>query len=140
MYLKFVSVDCHVPSIEASSTFLETDSSSSSSRITLNDTVQINQDLFCNGFLRLGSLSSEGKVVINGGPQNVPNEETALKISGGNSSVKLEMDNWSGGGKKYELRSNSNGSFDIFDRSDNAIKFNLVVIIALQDRHLYLEI
>ena len=73
--------------------------SSVASELTLDDNVHINQDLVCDGTLRLGSASSAGKVVIAGGPQNLPNEETALRIAGSNSSIKMEMENLNGGKK-----------------------------------------
>jgi len=76
---------------------VDTIRSSVASQLTLDDNVQINQDLVCSGTLRLGSASSAGRVVIAGGPQNFPNEETALKLIGNNSSIKVEMENLGGG-------------------------------------------
>ena len=70
----------------------------SPSKLTLDDNVQNNQDLACFGTLKLGgTVSSAGKVVIAGVPQNIPNEETALSLVGNNSSIKVEMENLGGG-------------------------------------------
>ena len=51
--------------------------SSVASELTLDDNVQINQNLVCDGSIKLGTTSTAAKVVISGGVQNVANEETA---------------------------------------------------------------
>jgi len=37
----------------------------------------------------------------------------------------MEIDNINGSGKKYELRSNNNGSFDITDRTGSATRYSI---------------
>ena len=97
----------------------------SPSNITINDNVQINQNLVCNGSLRLGTASSAAKVVIAGGPQNIPNEETAIRVSSGLNNVKIELENTATNGKLYEVRSTNNGSFDITDRTGGATRYSI---------------
>lgn len=76
------------------------------------------------GLFGFGTITPTlAKVQINGGVQNIAGEESAIRAIGSLSAIKLELQNTSASGKVYELRSLSTGSFDITNRTDNAIRF-----------------
>lgn len=74
--------------------------------------------LLQSGLFGLGTITPTlGKLQINGGVQNVANEETAIHVRSSLNNVKVELQCTSGTGKLYELRCSNNGSFDITDRT-----------------------
>ena len=62
---------------------------------------------------------------VNGGPQNVTNESSCFRVVSSDNSTKIELKNTSASGRLYELRSNSDGTFDIVDRTSTASRFKL---------------
>lgn len=76
------------------------------------------------GLFGFGTITPTlAKVQINGGVQNITGEESALRAISALTSVKIELSNTSASGKLYELRSNSDGSFGIFDRTAATNRF-----------------
>lgn len=76
------------------------------------------------GLFGFGTITPTlAKVQINGGVQNITNEETALRAISSTNSVKIELQNTSVGGKLYEIRSGSGGTFDITDRTSDTTRF-----------------
>lgn len=74
------------------------------------------------GLFGFGTITpTQAKVVINGGVQNIAGEDSCLRIISSNSSTKLELQNTGATGKIYELRSNSNGSLDIVNRTGSFV-------------------
>lgn len=63
------------------------------------------------------SSPTYARLCLVGGVQNITSEESALRVSSGTNAVKIELNSSSGSGKLYELRSNNDGSFSIFDRT-----------------------
>lgn len=63
---------------------------------------------------------------VNGGPQNVTNESSCFRAVSSNNSTKIELKNTSVSGRLYELRSNSDGTFDIVDRTSTASRFKIL--------------
>lgn len=57
------------------------------------------------------------KLIVSGGPTNVASENSVIRALGSNNATKIEIENNSGSGKLYELRSDNAGAFSIFDRS-----------------------
>ncbi len=82
-----------------------------------------------NGRIGIGILSpTTAKLVVSGGITNTSNEETAIRVVTSSSSltaVKMELQNTAAGGRLWELRSLSNGTFDIVDRTASAGRFNI---------------
>ena len=79
-----------------------------------------------NKNLLMGNTSNLAKIMVSGGVQNIALEESALRCvtsTTGMSSVKLELQNTAASGKLFELRSVSNGSFDIIDRTGDTQRF-----------------
>ena len=79
-----------------------------------------------NKNLLMGTTSNLAKIMVSGGVQNIALEESALRCvtsTTGMSSVKLELQNTAASGKLFELRSVSNGSFDIIDRTGDTQRF-----------------
>lgn len=62
---------------------------------------------------------------VNGGELNVLNEESVIRATSSTNSSKIEISNTSASGRLYELRSNSDGTFDIVDRTSTASRFKL---------------
>lgn len=56
------------------------------------------------------------KLIVSGGPTNVADEHSVIRAIGSNNATKIEIENQSGSGKLYELRSDNTGAFSIFDR------------------------
>jgi len=78
------------------------------------------------GLFGIGTITPTlGKIQINGGTQNVANEETGLHIRGSLSNIKIELQSTAVGGKLYELRSTSTGSLDITDRTAGITRYIL---------------
>jgi len=76
------------------------------------------------GLFGFGTITPTlAKVQINGGVQNITGEESALRAISALTSVKIELSNTSASGKLYELRSNSDGSFGILDRTAATNRF-----------------
>lgn len=76
------------------------------------------------GLFGFGTITPTlAKIQINGGVQNITGEESALRAISALTSVKIELSNTSASGKLYELRSNSDGSFGIFDRTAATNRF-----------------
>ena len=57
------------------------------------------------------------KLIVSGGPTNVASENSVIRALGSNNATKIEIENNSGSGKLYELRSDNAGAFSIFDRT-----------------------
>ena len=53
------------------------------------------------------------------------NEDSAIRISSGANSIKVELENTATNGKLYELRSNKNGNFEIMDRTGSASRYEI---------------
>lgn len=71
-----------------------------------------------SGLFGFGTITpTTAKVEVVGGVQNIAGEQSAIRIISNLTSVKLELQNTSASGKLYELRSNSDGSFGILDRT-----------------------
>lgn len=93
---------------------------------TLNGSLTINNTGVFLGNLGVGiSNPTNAKVQTVSGVQNVSGEDTAIRVSSNLSSVKIELENTSVNGRLYELRSNSDGSFGIFDRTSNALRLGI---------------
>lgn len=60
------------------------------------------------------------KLIVSGGPTNVASENSVIRALGSNNATKIEIENNSGSGKLYELRSDNAGAFSIFDRTGTA--------------------
>jgi len=66
------------------------------------------------------------KLAVFGGPQNVTNEDSVIMAVSSSLSAKIELQNTTPStGKLYELRSNSGGTFSIFDRTTGYERFIL---------------
>lgn len=65
------------------------------------------------------------KFDVHGGELNVINEESVIRATSSTNSAKIEINNSSVSGRLYELRSNSDGSFGIFDRTSNALRLGI---------------
>ena len=63
---------------------------------------------------------------VNGGPQNVTGESSCFRVVSSDSSTKIELKNTSASGRLYELRSNSDGTFDIVDRTSTASRLKIL--------------
>jgi Chaperone of endosialidase len=62
---------------------------------------------------------------VKGGVQNLTNEESVIRAVNSSASItstKIEIQNTLTGGKLYEIRSSSNGSFDITDRTGSVTR------------------
>jgi len=59
---------------------------------------------------------------IFGGSQNIFNEESIIRVNSSTGSAKIEINNTSASGHLYELRSNSNSTFDIVDRTSGLVR------------------
>ncbi len=82
--------------------------------------------LLSNGRFGLGTINpTTSQFQINGGVQNIPGEESAIRVVGGLNSIKVELQNTAAGGKLYELRSRNNGSFDITDRTSLITRYSI---------------
>ncbi len=76
------------------------------------------------GLFGFGTITPTlAKVQINGGVQNLTGEESALRVVGGLTNIKIELQNTSANGKNFELRSSSSGFFEIADRNATALRF-----------------
>lgn len=62
---------------------------------------------------------------VNEGKWNVSNEASCFRVVSLTNSAKIEIQNTSISGRLYELRSNSDGSFGIFDRTSNALRLGI---------------
>jgi hypothetical protein len=69
--------------------------------------------------------SVKATVAINGGVINEPNEATCLRVLSTNSSTKIELMNNAVGGNLHELRSDSDGSFSIKNRTTDLNGYKL---------------
>lgn len=65
------------------------------------------------------------KLQINGGVQNIANEETAIHVRSALNNVKIELQCTNGTGRIYEIRSVNNGSYDITDRTGSRTLYTL---------------
>jgi hypothetical protein len=75
-----------------------------------------------------GSGPTQAKLVVNGGVQNITNEESALRVISSLGNVKIELQNTAASGKLYEIRSSSTGQFDITDRTGSATRFTITTL------------
>jgi hypothetical protein len=78
-----------------------------------------------NGIIAIGNTAdaTTAKLFINGGVQNVANEETGIRVVSALNNVKIELQATGGSGKLYEIRSSNGGNFDITDRTASATRF-----------------
>lgn len=82
--------------------------------------------LLSSGLFGLGTITPTlGKLQINGGVQNIANEETAIHVRSALNNVKIELQCTSGTGKLYEIRSSNNGNFDITNRTNNITVYSI---------------
>jgi hypothetical protein len=82
--------------------------------------------LLKTGLFGIGTITPTlGKIQINGGVQNVPNEETALHVRSALNSVKIELQCTAVGGKLYEQRATNTGSYDLIDRTTAQLRYTL---------------
>lgn len=79
---------------------------------------------FAVGDIPFGSPAA--RFDIYGGTQHIFNEETMIRVNSFTDAAKIEINNLSTNGHLYELRSNSDGSFDIVDRTLAASRFKIL--------------
>jgi hypothetical protein len=79
------------------------------------------------GLFGFGTITpTTAKIQVNGGVQNVSNEESCIRAISALNSAKIEIQNTTAStGKLYELRSSSSGTFDITDRTGSATRFSI---------------
>jgi hypothetical protein len=89
----------------------------------------IGTDLSVGGSCYVGAAGSGvAKLEVIGGVTNVASEETAIRCTTSTTSitaVKIELRNTNASGKNYELRSLSNGSFDLTDRTGSGTRLTI---------------
>lgn len=94
------------------------------SSTTSNELMRIQGD----GIVAIGNTAraTTARLFVNGGVQNVANEETAIRVVSALNNVKIELQSTGGSGKLYELRSSSTGNFDITDRTGGATRLTIL--------------
>jgi hypothetical protein len=86
----------------------------------------VNAPTYCTKPLYVNTPSSAvANIVVTGGVQNVIGEDSCIRAISSSSNTKLELQNTGTTGKTYEIRSASNGIFDITDRTDSATRFSI---------------
>jgi hypothetical protein len=75
------------------------------------------------GGLNLNAI--QATLGVNEGKWNVLNEASCFRVVSSTNSAKIEIQNTSPSGRLYEFRSNSDGSFGIFDRTSNALRLGI---------------
>lgn len=115
-------------------TFLGYNTSSSVANLTNASAIGSNAVVSASNSMVLGSGVNIGmgessptyaKLCLVGGVQNLTNEETCLRAVGSSTSitsVKIEIRNIAAGGKLYEMRSSSTGSWDLTDRTSSVTR------------------
>ncbi len=70
-------------------------------------------------FMSIGSNSTSAlaQLYVFGGTENITGEESCIRVRSNTIAAKIEIENIGGVGRLYELRSNSDGSFSIADRT-----------------------
>ncbi len=85
-------------------------------------TVSANNSMVLGSGLNVGigtSAPTQAKFVVSGGVTNVASEYSAIRVIGDNNSIKVELQNTTPStGKLFELRSNSTGTFSIYNRTN----------------------
>lgn len=71
------------------------------------------------------SSPTTGKLVVNGGVQNVANEETAIRVTGALNSIKIELQNTDVNGRLFEIGSTSSGLFNVKDKTSGLTSVTL---------------
>lgn len=82
-----------------------------------------------NGIVSIGVTSNQttARLYVNGGVQNVTNEDTCIRAVSSSLSTKIELNNTTvSTGKLFELRSSSTGNFDITDRTAAATRITIL--------------
>jgi hypothetical protein len=100
---------------------------SSTSGLTNATAIGYNSKVGISNAIVLGSTSTtvgigtssptQANLVVNGGIANVSGEDSCIRAMGSKNSTKIELVNTSALGRNYELRSNSDSSFSIYDRT-----------------------
>ncbi len=73
----------------------------------------------------VNTTSATAKIVVSGGVQNVLGEDSCIRAISSSAATKIELNNTSGPGKIYEVRSLNNGAFDITDRTGSNTPFTI---------------
>ena len=82
--------------------------------------------LLQSGLFGIGTITpTVGKFQVNGGVQNIANEESAIRVIGSLNHINIELQNTAGSGKIFELRSSNAGAFDITDRTGGATRVTI---------------
>lgn len=82
--------------------------------------------LLQSGLFGLGTITpTVGKLQVNGGVQNIANEESAIRVIGALNHINIELQNTAGSGKLFEIRSSNAGVFDVTDRTGGATRFTI---------------
>jgi hypothetical protein len=76
-----------------------------------------------SGLVGIGTSSpTTAKLVVNGGVQNVGSEDSCIRVISATNSTKIELQCTNASGRLWEVRSGSNGLFDITDRTGGATR------------------
>ena len=104
-----------------------TDSSSvSTGTISTAGGIGIAKKAYIGDSVFVNTTSATAKIVVSGGVQNEPGEDSCIRAISSTVAAKIEIQNTTAStGKVYELRSLSNGSFDITDRTGAATLFTI---------------
>lgn len=79
-----------------------------------------------NGNLLVGASSAVAKIVATNGVQNISGEDSCIRAVSFLNSAKIELEcNNNLGGRLWELRSNSNGRFEITDRTGSSTRLTI---------------
>lgn len=82
--------------------------------------------LIQSGLFGLGTITPTlAKIEVVGGVQNLVNEDSCIRVKSPSNSAKIELQCTAAGGSLWELRSNSNGSFDLVNRTLSVATFTV---------------
>ncbi len=104
-----------------------TDSSSvSTGSIITSGGIGVAKKAYVGTSLNINSTATTAKLIVNAGVQNVGTEESVIRAIGSTTATKIEIQNTTAStGKLWEVRSLSNGGFDLTDRTGSATPFSI---------------